>query len=186
MSHCERLLQNYQSFVRLPWPTNLSGKQRVWFGVYPPSEERRVRAHIQEFQVATIDGGHKWRLIDITDLVPRWLAAHPCRDGYMDEPSALATVEEELKDHAAGELRQALATPEADENTVVAIMGVGALFGFTHVAPIIGKVEGTIRGRLLVFFPGEYERNQYRLMDARDGFNYMAVPITSNESLLAR
>jgi hypothetical protein len=35
-----------------------------------------------------------------------------------------------------------------------------------------------IRGRLVVFFPGEYEDNNYRLLDARDGWNYLAVPIT--------
>ena len=31
-------------------------------------------------------------------------------------------------------------------------------------------------------FPGDYERNLYRFMDARDGFNYMAVPITCAET----
>ena len=40
-------------------------------------------------------------------------------------------------------------------------------------------VEGDIQGRLLVFFPGVYEQNNYRLLDARDGWNYLAVPITS-------
>ena len=35
-----------------------------------------------------------------------------------------------------------------------------------------------IRGRLVVFFPGHLERSNYRLLDARDGWNYMAVPIT--------
>ena len=34
------------------------------------------------------------------------------------------------------------------------------------------------RGRLVVFFPGQYEQNNYRLLDARDGWNYMAVPIS--------
>jgi len=35
-----------------------------------------------------------------------------------------------------------------------------------------------IAGRLLVFFPGEHEGNSYRLLDARDGWNYLAIPIT--------
>ena len=38
-----------------------------------------------------------------------------------------------------------------------------------------------IRGRLLVFFPGVYEQNNYRLLDARDGWNYHAVPITASD-----
>ena len=186
MSHCDRLLQNYQRFVRLPWSEHLAGKQRVWFAVYPPSEERRVRAHVQEFQYATIGAGHKWHSVDITDLPAKWLAENPDRDEYFAEPAALPAVEEEIRAHAVDIVRDALRSPGVDDDTVVAVQGVGALFGFSHVSPIISGVEDSISGRLLVFFPGEYERNLYRFMDARDGFNYMAVPITSNESLLAR
>lgn len=184
MSHCDRLVRNYQRFVRLPWAEHLAGKQRVWFAVYPPSEERRIRARIQEFQLATIDAGHEWKLLDITGLPAKWLASHPQRDGYFHEPSALPAIEEEASQQTAQMLRDALTAVAKDENTVLAVIGAGALFGFAHISPIIAQVEDAIRGRLLVFFPGEYERNQYRFMDARDGFNYMAVPITSNESVL--
>lgn len=185
MSHCNRLLQNYQRFVKLPWSKYLAGKQRVWFAVYPPSEERRVRAHIQEFQVATIDAGHKWHSVDITNLPTKWLAENPDREGYFSQPAALKAVEEEVTARAVDILHDVLRSPSVDDETVVAIQGVGALFGFAHVSPIISGVEDSIRGRLLVFFPGEYERNLYRFMDAHDGFNYMAVPITSNESVLS-
>ncbi len=185
MSHYSRLLDNYQRFVSLPWSNHLAGKQKVWFAVYPPSEERRVRAHIQEFQVATIDAGHKWHLVDITGLPARWLANHEYRDGYFSDPGALQAVEEEVRDKAVNVLTEALTAKPVDEQAVVAVLGAGSLYGFSHVSPIIAGIEDQIRGRLLVFFPGEYERNQYRFMDARDGFNYMAVPITSNESVLA-
>jgi len=184
MGHCSRLLQNYQRFVQLPWPKYLAGKQRVWFAIYPPSEERRVRAHVQEFQVGTIDAGRKWQLVDISDLPAKWLAAHPDREAYFAEPSALQAIEEEVRAHTIKALCDVLFSQEADEDTVVSVLGVGALFGFAHLSPIISRIEDSIRGRLLVFFPGEYERNLYRFMDARDGFNYMAVPITSNESVL--
>jgi hypothetical protein len=43
---------------------------------------------------------------------------------------------------------------------------------------VLKLVESDIRGRLAVFFPGSFDRNNYRLLDARDGWNYMAVPIT--------
>jgi len=184
VSHCDRLLHNYQRFVRLPWSDHLAGKQRVWFGVYPPSEERRVRAHVQEFQVATIDAGHKWRLVDITDLPAKWLADHEYRDGYFADPTALQAVEEDVRALVVDTLIEVLRSPDVDERTVVAVQGVGALYGFAHVSPIVAGIEDAIRGRLLLLFPGEYERNLYRFMDARDGFNYMAVPITSNESVL--
>jgi hypothetical protein len=34
-----------------------------------------------------------------------------------------------------------------------------------------------VPGRLLVFFPGRYEGNSYRLLDARDGWSYRATQI---------
>ena len=45
------------------------------------------------------------------------------------------------------------------------------------------QVQNDIPGRLLVFFPGTYEDNIYRLLDARDGWNYHAVPITAVRGL---
>lgn len=168
----------------MPWSGRLAGKQRVWFAVYPPSEERRIRAHVQEFQLATIDAKHKWHLVDITDWPAKWLAAHPHADGYFAAPSAFSAIEEDFRAGVAEVIRDALCASDVDPETIVAVQGVGALFGYTHVSSVIAGVEDSIRGRLLVFFPGEYERNLYRFMDARDGFNYMAVPITSNESVL--
>jgi hypothetical protein len=53
-----------------------------------------------------------------------------------------------------------------------------------RVSSLIESVEDSVRGRLLVLFPGEYAGNVYRFMDARDGFNYMAVPITSTVSFI--
>ncbi|SPE51782.1 conserved hypothetical protein [Verrucomicrobia bacterium] len=43
---------------------------------------------------------------------------------------------------------------------------------------VLKEMEQSIRGRLVLFFPGEFENNNYRLLDARDGWNYLAVPIT--------
>lgn len=183
MSQIDRLVGNYQRFVRLPWASNLAGRQRVWFAVYPPSEERRLRARLQEFEVATHAANHRWRLIDITASPARWLASHDYREAYFAEPDALATVEEDLRAQVVFEIRNACQAEGADQDTVVAVLGVGSLFGFTHVSSVVAGVEDFIQGRLLLFFPGEYERNVYRFMDARDGFNYMAVPITCSERM---
>jgi hypothetical protein len=184
MSKISNLVINYQRFVSLPWLQNLAGKQRVWFAVYQPSEERRLRAQIQEFETTTLGANHRWRLEDITDAPAKWLANHEYRESYFLEPSALVNVEEELKTYIVSRLITACRAPEVDVNTVVAVIGIGSLFGFTHVSGIIARVEDSIKGRLLVFFPGEYERNLYRFMDARDGFNYMAVPITCSERFM--
>ncbi len=70
-----------------------------------------------------------------------------------------------------------------DENTVVAVYGAASLFGFTRVSLVLKEVVRDIRGRLVLFFPGEYEENNYRLLDARDGWNYLAVPITLHNGM---
>jgi hypothetical protein len=80
--------------------------------------------------------------------------------------------------HATGRLRETLTANGVDEDTVVAVQGVACLFGFTRASLVLKEVVKDIRGRLVVFFPGEYEDNNYRLLDARDGWNYLAVPIT--------
>mgnify|MGYP000987610382 CR=1 FL=1 len=45
---------------------------------------------------------------------------------------------------------------------------------------VLKLIEGDIRGRLVLFFPGQLEGNNYRLLDARDGWNYLAVPISQH------
>ena len=55
---------------------------------------------------------------------------------------------------------------------------MGSLFGFARVSQVLKLVERDVQGRLVVFFPGQFEQNNYRLLDARDGWNYMAVPIS--------
>lgn len=183
MSQIDNLIANYRRFIQLPWSSNLAGKQRVLFAVYSPSEERRLRARIKEFEIATCESNHKWQKVDITDAPAKWLASNDYREAYFSEPSALVTIEEELKSYIVNNLKSECLAESVDNDTVVAIIGVGSLFSFTHVSAIVAELEDSIRGRLLLFFPGEYERNVYRFMDARDGFNYMAVPITCAERL---
>jgi hypothetical protein len=65
-----------------------------------------------------------------------------------------------------------------DENTLIAIKEVSSLFGFTFLSEVIKGCASALKGRMLIFFPGEFEKNQYRLLDARDGWNYLARPIT--------
>ena len=53
-----------------------------------------------------------------------------------------------------------------------------------RVSSLIERVEDSVSGRMLILFPGEYAGNTYRFMNARHGFNYMAVPITSTENFI--
>ncbi len=183
MSAIDRLLANYSRQVRLPWSPNMSGKQRVWFAVYPPAEERRVRARLPQFEAVTLEANHGWSTVDLTRLLPEWIAAHEYREDIFKQPEHFS-VNSEIEDLAVERVRQACSYDEADTTSVVAVTGLASLFDFMRVSSLIDRVEDCVRGRLLVFFPGEYAGNVYRFMDARDGFNYMAVPITSTESFL--
>jgi hypothetical protein len=72
---------------------------------------------------------------------------------------------------------------EAGPDTVVALLGVGALFGLARVSSVVEGIKEAVQGRLLVFFPGEHhpENHTYRLLDARDGWNYLAVPLLAKD-----
>ena len=65
-----------------------------------------------------------------------------------------------------------------DSASVVAVLGVGTLFGLARISALIQQVAPSIAGRLVVFFPGERDGNSYRLLDARAGWNYLAIPIS--------
>ena len=183
MSAIDRLLSNYSRQVRLPWSANMAGKQRVWFAVYPPAEERRVRARLPQFEALTLEANHGWTTVDLTRLLPEWISAHEYREGIFEQPEHFSA-NNELEVLAAEQVRQACSCEDVDAASVVAVVGLASLFDFIRVSGLIERVEDTVPGRLLILFPGEYAANVYRFMDARDGFNYMAVPITSTESFI--
>lgn len=180
-SRIARLVQSYQSFIELPWETGLAGVQKVIFAVYDKTEELRVRAQIEEFEIATKAARHQWSLIDITDEFPRWMATHDYCEAYFESPDDLQDCLTEFTESVVASINSIL--EEADENTVVALQGIAAVYGLSRVSEIIAKVANNIKGRLLVLFPGEYEKNNYRLLDARPGWDYQAVPITASQNL---
>jgi hypothetical protein len=180
MSAIDRLLSNYSRQVRLPWAANTSGKQRVWFAVYPPAEERRVRARLPQFEAFTLEANHGWNTVDLTQLLPQFLAENKYRESIFQAPQHLK-VGSELEVRAAARVIDACS--RGDASSVVAVTGLASLFDFIRVSSLVERVEEGVPGRLLIFFPGEYASNVYRFMDARDGFNYLAVPITSTESV---
>ena len=107
------------------------------------------------------------------------MAGQEYRESYFEDPESLESAMPEFLEFTACRLRNEL--QQADSNTVVAVLGAATLFGFVRVSELMDAVKDAIVGRLLVFFPGEYEANNYRLLDARDGWNYLATPITATE-----
>jgi len=181
MSVIEGLVRAYDRFVHLPWDRTLAGPQKVWFAIYEPPQERRLRLRIAEFETATKKAGHGWAQVDLTDAFAHWMAGHEYREAYFREPEDMTDALEDFERHAATVVRDALAAPDVDENTVVAVSGTASLFGLMRISTLVRDVESSIRGRLLVFFPGDREGSNYRFLDARDGFHYLAVAITATE-----
>ena len=179
MGRIEDLASRYESHISAPWQKNLAGGQRAIFVVYPPEDERRLRARLDEFETRTREAGHGWKLVDMTNVFARWMASMEYRDSYFEEPADLTLrLQADFVQHAAAELSNALAAPDVTDNAVVGVFGVAGLFGFTKVSLVLKEVERDIKGRLVLFFPGDYENNNYRLLNARDGWNYLAIPIT--------
>jgi hypothetical protein len=175
VSKVDDLLARYEDHVALPWTARVAGAQRVWFVVYPPDYEREMRARLGEFELATQQAGHAWHSCDLTTAFPEWMAAHPYREGYFERPDHIELVEDDLLDAMATRVEGVLA--EAGPDAVVALSGIGTLFGHVFVSHLVGRVDEAIEGRLAVFFPGRHARNTYRLLDARDGWDYLAIPI---------
>ena len=179
MGRIEELAARYRNHIRAPWQRNLAGDQKAIFVVYPKMDERKLRARLEQFEIETKRSGHGWRLLDLTDTFARWMAHTDYREVYFEEPETLGMrLRRDFVQYVAGQLRQALTAADVDEDTVVAVRGVACLFCLTRASLVLKEVVNDIRGRLVVFFPGEYENNNYRLLDARDGWNYLAVPIT--------
>lgn len=175
MTSATALLQKYRSHLELRWPTHLSATERVWIAVYDPEEERRMRAALPEFGMTTEAAGVHWTLIDLTTEFASWMNAHTYRDAYFREPDLLASTLPEFEEHLLGHLRAALAA--LPERSVAGVTGAGALFGLTRISRVIERAAPALRGRMLLFFPGSLEGHNYRLLNARDGWNYHSVPL---------
>lgn len=181
MNEIENLIQEYERFVKLPWDQTLAGPQKVWFAIYDPAQERRLRLHIEDFEMATIRAKHTWDLLDLTNSFADWMAHHDYREEYFQQPDDMDLALQNYGDHLITLVKGVLTAPKVDENSVVAIVGLASLFGLVHTSPLFEAVANDIRGRLLVFFPGHRDGSNYRLLDARDGWNYLAVPISATD-----
>lgn len=181
MNEIEGLRNAYERFLQLPWDRTLAGPQKVWFAIYEPAQERRLRLNLPEFERVTKAAGHPWSHLDLTDLFANWMAQHEYREAYFEQPEDMDLALKDFASFVSQQIVEGLTEPSVDANTVVAISGLASLFGFTYASAIFETVAPSIRGRLLVFFPGQHDGSNYRFLDARDGWNYLAVPITGTE-----
>lgn len=181
MGKIEDLAAAYERPICIPWQRTVAGAQRVVMVVYDKELERTLRARLAEFQQRTEAAGHSWHVHDFTTSFAEWMAEQEYREAYFEEP-------EDLESKVDGEFLERLMTPvrellrKAGEDAVVALVGIGSLYGFVHVSQVVRELEPDIVGRLVVFFPGTKDEHIYRLLDARDGWNYLAHAISNQEA----
>lgn len=182
MDRVDQLLESYKRQLDLPWRSGLSGAERVWMLIYPPDLERRIRARTDDFRQATTNAGHPWAAVDLTQSFPKWMADHQYRDAYFKDPSLMRPALGPFARTVEDQIKAALSSDEATADSVVGVLGVGTLFPMVRVSSLLPNITSEVRGRLLVLFPGTFEDGNYRLLDARDGWNYLAIPITISEA----
>jgi hypothetical protein len=175
----EMLIEAFTKVVNEPWTSALSGQERLWFLVYDPAEQRKIDLHMGEFETSAMRAGKKWKSISLKTCFPNWMANHEYKDDYFNSPEYIVDqLEAEFIPFAIQFLKNELANITQDEHTIIALKDVSALFGFARLSEILKSCDKEFKGRLLIFFPGEFEHNHYRLLDARDGWDYLARPIT--------
>ena len=184
MSKIRRLVDSYSRYISVPWRSDAAAAQRVIFCVYNEDYELHLRAKIDEFEIATKQSGHEWAVYDLTDTFSDWLSRQRYAKSYYKNPQLLSTRMPNYLAFIKQEFENFLHEKGITEKTVVALKGVGSIFGFLMVKEIVGELAPLVAGRLLVFFPGNYEDDNYRLFDAYDGWNYLAVPITADKEVL--
>jgi hypothetical protein len=146
----------------------------VIFCIYNKQDERRPRAKIDEFKLVSRQTRHVWIVFDLTDTFTRWLAVQRYARKCLQESHLLLLFLPWYLSFINQEFTSFLQEKAVDEQAVVALKGVGSLFGLLGV---VYNLAPLINGRLLVFPPGSYKQNNYKLLDAYDGWNYFVIPI---------
>lgn len=137
MSRAKRLIQSYTSYITVPWRDDAAAAQRVIFCVYNENEERSLVARIDEFEIATRQAGHNWAIFDLTNTFAVWLASQKYAESYFRKPHLLSTLLPKYQTYIAQEFGNFLQKNNPTGNDVVALKGVGSLFGFLKVKEVV-------------------------------------------------
>ena len=172
-----KLLKSFSSHISIPWSQNLSAEERAIFVVYDKADELKLRARVNEFEYACEESGHPCLLLDVTHAFPQWMAKQDYKEAYFEDPEYLESSYDYFAEDLVNNLSQQIQAQQHD-HSVVALIGCGTLFGFVSVSAVVKALASHVQGRLVVFFPGEFHDNNYKLLDAKDGWGYQATAIT--------
>jgi hypothetical protein len=183
MSKVEQLATVFRDHIGVGWPASSSGAQRIVMIVYDPNEERTLRKKLPLFAQAVQAHQYAWHSVDLTSAFAQWLGAHRYREEYFNEPDMLlAGANGRFAKYAAEAILRDLHRPQHTAREIVGVIGAASVFGIASLSDVLSRVEHAIKGRLAVFFPGRSREARYRLLDARDGWDYHAVAIQVESS----
>ncbi|MFA0082796.1 BREX protein BrxB domain-containing protein [Vibrio breoganii] len=173
-----KLLISYEKHISTPWPMTVSAAERTIFLVYHKEDELKLRARVEEFEQATTGSNHPWELLDLTHSFEEWMSNNEYKETYFEDPEYLKALYEDFAEELVEKLIKQVVENQSPDG-VVALLGCGTLFGFASVSGLVESLADRITGRLVVFFPGEVQNNNYQLLDAKDGWGYHATAISA-------
>lgn len=180
MHSFDDIMSAFDRQVRLPWQDDIPPAGRVWIAWFEKSMQRKFTQRLGEFEPLAIAANKGWRRLDLSLVFGSWIARHEFFEVLVHHPKEVRGLLPEFEDHVAGLIRAELAACSSED--VLAVDGAGSLFGLARLSTLISNVVTSIPGRLLVGFPGKHSAGVYRLLDARDGWNYHAVPLPNDGS----
>ncbi len=169
------LLGQFRRQVSLPWAQDTARDYRVWIMHYDRVLERRIQGRLHEFEALARQFNHGWASLNLASLVAPWFAGHELFGGLAEQPDELPGLLPDFEEYVVATVRARLQV--LNEQDFLALSGVGALFGLMRASTLTEKLAPDIKGRLLLLFPGRHANGVYRLLDARDGWTYRAIPI---------
>lgn len=173
-----KLLSSFESHISIPWPVAVSADERTIFLVYNKQDELKLRARAEEFEQACTTHNHPWQLLDLTHSFEHWMAEQDYKETYFEDPEYLKGLYGDFADELVEKLIIQVEATQSEDG-VIALLGCGTLFGFASVSGVVEALAEKVTGRLVVFFPGEVENNNYQLLDAKDGWGYHATAISA-------
>ena len=105
MSKIDVLLKNYEKTISIPW-RDLAAAQRVIFAVYQESDERRLKAKITEFELATRNLNHGWVEFNLTDTFSEWMHSQRYAKSYYKNPKLLSNIIHKYSDYIEEKFRR--------------------------------------------------------------------------------
>jgi hypothetical protein len=173
-----KLLTSFEKHISIPWPVAVSAHERTIFLVYNKQDELKLRARVGEFELASTQSNHPWTLLDLTHSFEQWMSDQDYKETYFEDPEYLEGLYDDFADELVNNLIKKVNINQS-KDSVIALLGCGTLFGFASVSGVVEALAEKVTGRLIVFFPGEVENNNYQLLDAKDGWGYHATAITA-------